>query len=219
MAFKYVPYTFRDGEIIEPTRVLENMRVLASELNGKLDRENLPEDAITDSMIEANALTELEGQSSFTQPSESSELLDWDKVVIASKTMTIVEDSVLIASFQGAFEWIASSFAANIRYESTRSSNARFVLVQGGPTIFTAQVYFQLRINGDVVSQSRNHGFLRRLDSVYMSGTRPILAGQVVVDVTMRVITTDDNPVYGQSHIGMKVKMNSRRINTKLKKR
>ena len=45
MAFKYVPYTFRDGEIIEPTRVLENMRVLATEFNGKLDRDNLPEDA------------------------------------------------------------------------------------------------------------------------------------------------------------------------------
>lgn len=99
MAFKYVPHTFREGEIIEPTRVLENMRVLATEFNGKLNRDNLPENAITENMLEANALHEIQNTNSFPNDDDRSNgELDWDRVTIGSTTLTATEDSVLICS-------------------------------------------------------------------------------------------------------------------------
>ena len=42
MGFKYKKFEIRTGEVIEPNRIRENMQTLAHEINGSLDRENLP---------------------------------------------------------------------------------------------------------------------------------------------------------------------------------
>ncbi len=51
MGFRYRKYTFRPNEVIEPTRLRDNMQALGHELNGNLDRENLPMKGITSSSI------------------------------------------------------------------------------------------------------------------------------------------------------------------------
>ena len=184
MAFKYVPYTFRDGEIIEPTRVLENMRVVATEFNGKLDRDNLPEDAITESMLEANALHEIQNITSFPNDvSQSNGELDWDKVVVGSTTLQATEDSVLICSFGARLKW--TSVTANATFDYIDSAN----VADGSENIQvneerTAQAYFELVVNGTVISKSENHTFLRIYDSLYLSGAFPVLAGTVNIEAS-----------------------------------
>ena len=213
MAFKYVPYTFRDGEIIEPTRVLENMRVLATEFNGKLDRDNLPEDAITESMLEANALHEIQNIRSFPNDvSGSNGELDWDKVVVGSTTLQATEDSVLICSFGARLKW--TSVTATATFDYIDSAN----VADGSENIQvsqerTAQAYFELVANGTVISKSDNHTFLRIYDSLYLSGAFPVLAGTVNIEVRMRVVTDTQND------LGISVSLDRRILNTKLKKR
>ena len=213
MAFKYVPHTFREGEIIEPTRVLENMRVLATEFNGKLNRDNLPENAITEDMLEANALHEIQNTNSFSNDDDRSNgELDWDRVTIASTTLTATEDSVLICSFGARLKWSAA--LSNSDFDYTGSAN----VADGSENVTlnqtrTAQAYFQLVVNGTIISRSQEHTYLRIYDSVYLSGAIPVLAGQINIEVRLRVVT--DN----QNDLGIFVIADQRILNTKLKKR
>ena len=49
MGFRFIKHTFEDGQVIDATKVVENMKVFAHEINGNLDRENLPLEAINSS--------------------------------------------------------------------------------------------------------------------------------------------------------------------------
>ena len=226
MAFKYVPHTFRDGEIIEPTRVLENMRVLASEFNGKLNRDNFPEEVITDEMMKPNAVLEITQSSALgfgdpLEPNPNSILqskgeMDWDKFLIAEKTLSITHDSLLIVSFNCELRWI---FKNDDNIVTSSSAVNDFGPDMGRAALGTSssttrgQCFIELRVNGELISESSNHTFLRQLDSVFVSGATPVLAGDVVIDVKARIVTTDQNKR------GISIVFGKRILNTKLKKR
>ena len=54
MSFRYRERTVVDGEAIDPHDWYENTNALGGELNGQLDRDNLPERAIITTMVADN---------------------------------------------------------------------------------------------------------------------------------------------------------------------
>ena len=59
MGIKYKKWEVRTGEVVEPTRLRQNMQALAHEINGNLDRENLPEKCIDSEIIATETFNDI----------------------------------------------------------------------------------------------------------------------------------------------------------------
>ena len=190
MAHKYVPHTFRTGEVIEPTRVNENARTLANEFNGNLDRENLRENCITASDIAIQTCNLIGNRTNVKRT--TAQLFPNRGTLFGVRQMSfktfmsgdfnIKTDALLIASYSFNFEWVHGE-AVN-QYNS--SANLGDILVTS--VTDRHRCIFTLRINGIEISRSANHNIFRKNDSVYLSGAHPVSAGPITVDCQMKII-------------------------------
>lgn len=193
MAQKFTPYTFRPGEVIEPTRVNENARAFANEFNGNLDRENLREDSITSDkivdqscnlvgnrMMVARSVQEIFGSTLTSQTRQMSFR------TMMSEDFQIKHDALLICSYSFRFSW-----------KDSDNSSGSYSTSNGGSVALSNtdrhSATFTLRINGIEVSRSAVHSYLRKDDSVFLSGAHPVSAGTVTIDCQIKIVdeTTD----------------------------
>ena len=77
MAFRYRQKYFEDGDIVEPRDWIANMAEYADEFNGFLDRDNLPNDAISSAMMTSGACNEINYARSTTSSTISGEDTGW----------------------------------------------------------------------------------------------------------------------------------------------
>lgn len=218
MAHKYVPHTFRTGEVIEPTRVNENARRLANEFNGNLDRENLRENSIESSFIVQQSCNLIGSRTSvmrsrtdvFGDLTRTSGVRQMSFRTLMTQDFQIKHDSLCIASYGFPFFWVDLAQDCD-NYSALVAGNGGEVDLAVTPDRHLC--IFTLRINGVEVCRSAEHTFIRKEDSVYLSGAHPVAAGTVTIDCQIKIVDkTTDHEFYIDSS-GIDV------LNFKFKKR
>ena len=159
MSFRYRERTVVDGEAIDPHDWYENTNALGGELNGQLDRDNLPERAIITTMVADNTFNK------FYQSIQTStrNWLSSRNFVVAEQTFEIDEDGVLIVHFGATWQWPG---------------------IVNNPTFATGNVvYFNLKlsVNGTVIANGLNFTLNQGAYSTYLVGTFPVVGGSVTV--------------------------------------
>jgi hypothetical protein len=203
MGFRFIKHTFEDGQVIEATKVVENMKIFAHEINGNLDRENLPLDAITNAhtQCEDGCFNEvyfqrigLKGDDVTTAwgPSGSGAAtklsfkdFNVQYYTICERTVEVPVDSLIIVHFGCVYEWFADPDAAEAVLAGLSTSWNNHALDLGSSALITTYdnigeffVDFRLRINGEVVCLAPQFSFIRRRNSVSMNGVLPVAAGK-----------------------------------------
>lgn len=223
MAQKFIPYTFRTGEVIEPTRVNENARTLANEFNGNLDRENLREDSITSDKIVDQSCNLVGNRSLVAKNVQqifgdtlTSQTRQMSFRTMMSEDFQTKHDALLICSYSFRFSWKDSDDSSG-DYEGTTAGN-------GGEVNLTNtdrhSAIFTLRVNGIEVSRSANHSYLRKDDSVFLSGAHPVSAGTVTIDCQIKITdNTTDHEFFIMNFNGISSPAYDDVLNFKFKKR
>ena len=109
MGFRYRKYTFRPNEVIEPTRLRDNMQALGHELNGNLDRENLPMKGITSSSIALETFNDIVifpgNPLSLAGNTSSSSATPSSFQTILKTDIEVPVDAVIILYYSGRMAW------------------------------------------------------------------------------------------------------------------
>ena len=198
MGFRFIKHTFEDGQVIEATKVVENMKVFAHEINGNLDRENLPLDAINSSYTQCedgcfNVVSrDLLGASWTGHLSFENFSVKYHPIL--SKTIEVPVDSLIIAHFGCWYMWGIDGTEAEAILTGLHSSYLNQAIDLGSSSLVTTYdnigeffVDFRLRINGEVVCLAPQFSFLRRVNSVNMNGVLPVAAGKCEILVEAKL--------------------------------
>ena len=206
MGYKIIPHTFRDDSSVSAERVLENMRAIASEVNGNLDRENIPKDGITTAMIKPEAFNTIVhnvGSTSFSIGSGGWQEVDAPNMSINT---SLNEDSVLIVHYGCTYEWAMK--VGGLRPYATSNVIADAAEVNwnadlswlGTANVFSTNVYlmtketycdFELRVNGNVVAKSEFNNVFRKKFHISMNGAIEVPGGEVSVSVHAKLFRKD----------------------------
>ena len=185
MGIKYKKWEVRTGEVVEPTRIRQNMQALAHEINGNLDRENLPEKCIDSEIIATETFNDI--RNSFARGSGqdfSMQNKGIHFVEVMSLTIDVPVDCVVIAHFGCYFTWEADTTELNklVGTAGARWTNHYFE----NDDYYAVQEHFadfRLRINGEDVCKTFSYPFMRQSQSTYMTGALQVSAGQIKVSV------------------------------------
>jgi hypothetical protein len=201
MAFKYKKHEFQDNEVIDPIKITENMRTLANEINGNLDRDNLPMKCISSSMLADNCTSSI--VSFHDNVVNNSDLMlknsstSWEPCL--TKTYTMQHDGVIFVHYGCEVEWFLDDTALNrINFNDSpiNTDSTEFVAQwETGGNLRGANYYitgnfvieFQITVNGIIISQSGQFDFARRQIGVYLSGVLPVSAGSTDIRILRRV--------------------------------
>ena len=164
MSFRYRERTVVDGEAIDPHDWNENFNSLVGELNGKLDRDNLPERVIDTPQINLNVFNTIT-QSTLTNTRSFSDESINDVHV---KELDIEEDGVMTVHMGGTY-----SLNANFSDYATSIAAKEMVFVS-------------CSINGTTVSNAPRLSCNYQTMSFYGVGTFPVIAGKVRVKISFR---------------------------------
>lgn len=192
MGFKYKKFEVRDGEVIEPTRIRENMRTLAHEFNGSLDRENLPIEGVSSDMINFNTFNFIKNSVSTSNFSTENQANTF--VELISEEINVPVDSIIVAHFGTFWEWelaqdSAGAYIIDTVAGVTVSTNWLNHYFDKNHYDDTQEHFldFRLRINGEDVCNAPRYPFMRQKQSTYMTGTLITVAGLVKVSVDVRM--------------------------------
>tara|TARA_Y100000593_G_scaffold93486_1_gene188494 strand:+ start:579 stop:1241 length:663 start_codon:yes stop_codon:yes gene_type:complete len=190
MGFKYKKFEVRTGEVVEPTRIRQNMQALAHEINGNLDRENLPEKCIDSEVIAYETFNDIETQASSVHFDMKDKGVQFIEVM--SLTLDVPVDCVVIAHFGCYFTWhVDDSTVLDADISGTPKANANW-----GNFYFDMHHYdevqehfadFRLRIQGEDVCKTFSYPFMRQAQSTYMTGALQTVAGQIKVSVEAKI--------------------------------
>ena len=204
MGYKIIPHTFRDDSSVSAERVLENMRAIASEVNGNLDRENIPKDGITTAMIKPEAFNTIVHNTEST--TNSIVAGGWQEVDASNMSINIHsnEDVVLVVNWGCTYEWVASSVGLAALLDDDYGSGAGVILKAWWDadempteesTVFEdsysqlLEIYcdFELRANGHVFAKSEFNSVFRKKHSPSMVGAINVPAGEINISVHARL--------------------------------
>jgi len=188
MGFKYKRFEVRPGEVVEPTRIRKNMQALAHEINGNLDRENLPEKCIDTEVIALNTFNKIKTTHSTTAFSMASKPIQFIEVM--STTIDVPVDCAVIAHFGAYFDWHSNSTTNLNAAEADAGDNwdNHFFEFDDYDEIKEHFADFRLRINGEDVCKTFSYPFFRQSQSVYMTGVlQAVVAGQIKVSVEAKM--------------------------------
>tara|TARA_R110002167_G_scaffold126962_1_gene308142 strand:+ start:122 stop:838 length:717 start_codon:yes stop_codon:yes gene_type:complete len=208
LGFKYREHIFRTNEIITSARVVDNMRGLANEINGNLDRENLPLSSISTNMVVDDTFNSIIHKFSAVSDVIISGSFQEVDPVSTSVDVSLNSDAMIIAHFGCYFEWGANSApleellvaqgksavqATNLR---TRFDGDRSKSDDGSATDPTVDDYFELRefyidfemrVNGLVIAKSEYNNAFRKKFHVSLTGATPASAGNLAIKVYARM--------------------------------
>ena len=206
LGFKYRKHIFQTNEVVTSERVLENMRGLANEINGSLDRENLPISAISTAIVKDetfNTIIHTAIATGFDITGGGFKELTGMKVNKKLNT-----DALVIAHFGGRFEWvpidalldlvltesIPTASAAHIAAIRNRYKDDMSKSYDQDPTpayrttddyheLKEFYVSFEIRVNGNVIAKSENNIMFRKRFHVSLTGAAPVPSGDLNVQV------------------------------------
>tara|TARA_R100001443_G_scaffold115816_1_gene134497 strand:- start:3732 stop:4331 length:600 start_codon:yes stop_codon:yes gene_type:complete len=172
MSFRYLEYPLpQSADMLDAKDWVRNINVLAEEFNGRLDRDNLPERAVSASHTVIgtfNSLTANTRTSDITLSGDTSQWVDGDGTnTINQLTVTTETDGMLRVAWSGTWSW-----AAHISWGAT----------PGGDSIG-----WRLIVDGTVIAESPYHNVLRYHDATHLCGTYPMSAGVHTVKVEARL--------------------------------
>lgn len=217
MGFKYKHFEVRSGEVVEPSRIRKNMQTLAHEINGNLDRENLPEKCIDSEVIPFNTFNKV--KTSFATSTFSMQNKPIQFVELMTITLDVPVDCVIIAHFGCSFAWFSSddtllhaaSSGADLLWNSFQFDYIDYA------EVFEHFADFRLTINGEDVCKTLRYPFLRQKQSAYLTGVLQVVAGQVVVSVEAK-LSKDKKGKISSSEI-FHYEVNNRNLVVQAKKR
>ena len=190
MGFKYKKFEVRDGEVVEPTRVRENMQALAHEINGNLDRENLSEKCIDSEVIAYEIFNKLKNTGVSGSANDfSMEEKPIQFIEVISLTIDVPVDCVVVAHFGAYWTWeLANSTILDSRVSGASADwgNGIFDL-DGYDEVQEHFADFRLRINGEDVCKTFSYPFMRQSQSTYMTGALQSVAGQIKVSLEAKM--------------------------------
>lgn len=228
MGFKYKKFEIRSGEVVEPTRIRDNMQSFAHEINGNIDRENLPLACIDNDSIVNGTFNSISTSFSTGSSADAIILTDLPAQFTELTDMTLTKDvpvDCLVVVHWGAhFEWIYDTAALLATFPASGGTAFANWTSQD---FFSATHYdlsgnfyldFLLKINGQTVSQCLRNPFFKKIHSGYMTGALPVTAGQATVSVEAKLYRNE----YGKGITKCKefdVHIFSRNLIVQLKKR
>ena len=165
MSFRYRERTVVDGEAIDPHDFNENLNALVGELNGKLDRDNIPEKVIDKSFLPDNTFTKLL-QSTLTNARSFD---DQQFNTIHLRTEEFKDDGVLTVFMGGTY-----SLQGNDMPEPSSATGS--------------DILFKIRcvLNGEVISNVRDISANYQASGFYAVGTGVVLAGTNDISIQMK---------------------------------
>ena len=191
MGFKYKKFEVRTGEVVEPTRVRENMQALAHEINGNLDRENLAEKCIDSEVIAYGTFNALRNTGATTSFSMEGKPIQF--VEVMSLTLDVPVDCVVVAHFGAYWTWeeANSTILNGLSSGASAEWSNHIVDEDKYPGIQEHFADFRLRINGEDVCKTFSYPFMRQSQSTYMTGALQAVAGQIKVSVEAKMFRND----------------------------
>ena len=198
MAIRYKKFEARTGEVVEPTRIRDNMQSLGHELNGNIDRDNLPEKGITSTSIADESFNLIKNYAvRILTPLGATNIDLKDKPIHyfdlpdVSLTADIPVDCVVVAHFGAWFQWgLLAAIDETLVNGSSINTNWSNNYYLGDQHYEEAQEHFidfRLLVNGESICESFSFSFLRESQSVYLTGAIPVSAGKVELKVQARL--------------------------------
>lgn len=165
MSFRYRERTVVDGEAIDPHDFNENLNALVGELNGKLDRDNIPEKVIDKSFLPDKTFTTLL-QSTLTNARSFN---DQQFNTIHLRTEDFEDDGVLTVFMGGTY-----SLQGNDMPEPSTTNGS--------------DILFKIRcvLNGEVISNVRDISANYQASGFYAVGTGVVLAGTNDISIQIK---------------------------------
>lgn len=193
MAFKYRQAYFENGDIVDPKDWNRNISELTDELNGFLDRDNLPEDVFTTDHVESNAFNVLFSNLADTSSENrtiNGNVTTWQSesdagVGLGDITFASDTDALAIVEWSGSWMWEASSSAYQWNFRSSDAEN-----------VLEYYVSFRILVDGIVATTMPMSVWTRAYDSGYMCGAIPLPAGNHKVGIEVRIRSKDGGPAY-----------------------
>lgn len=240
MGFKFRRWIFREDEVISPQRILENMRILGFEINGNLDRDNLPAKGITSAMIKSQTCNKIVHKfsiSDYTLENGGWKEID-SNISVNSKDN---DDFMLIAHFGCWYEWsvssgslledlitvenptLASGIPGNIvdRYTEDASksvdSSSEDSNIDDWAELREFYVDFEMRVNGEVIAKSEFNSFFRKRFHVSLVGAIAVPAGDWDARIYGRIRRNKDGKI--QDVDGFEVTIKDRTLVLEMNKR
>jgi hypothetical protein len=178
MAFKYRQSYFEDGDIVDPRDWNRNITELTDELNGYLDRDNIPEECFYNNNIKQKAFNDLRSSLSADSRTISGDITTWQQIVADGTRLGFASDTdaLAIVEWSGTWEWNATSSTYDWNHASGGSANT-----------LEWRVGFRLVVDGIVVGSLPSSTWCRAHDSAYMCGAIPLPAGNHIVQVDVRI--------------------------------
>jgi len=201
MAFKYRQVYFEDGDIIDARDWNRNISEFADELNGYLDRDNLPEDVFTYEHVASNGFNEFYSNLSDTTAEYRTidgNLTTWQSesdsgdglgdVTFASDT-----DGLLIVEWSGHWVWDVNP---STQWRPLSADRAAREGVSPYNNVLEHYVKYRLVVDGIVVGSSPRSVWTRAHDSAYMCAAVPLPAGNHKVGIEVRIRSKSGGPAY-----------------------
>ena len=174
MAFRYRQKYFEDGDIVEPRDWVANMAEYADEFNGFLDRDNLPNGAISSAMLNSESCNSIQKSRTTTTTTLSGDDTGWKSTDGTTKygevSFTTKVDSLVFVEWSGTWNW-----ETTLSYGSLSSSAGDNNVLQ-----------FKIVVDGIEVARLPLSAARRFYDSGYMCGVLPVPAGNHKVQLFAR---------------------------------
>jgi hypothetical protein len=165
MAFVYKQLTAADSDMVDPEDFNTNMRELAGEFNGMLDRDNFKEDQFGETEVARYSFTRV-----YSHDTADGYTLDADTTSfqngISYKEFEATFDGILICEWSGYVEFTNPKSPHN-----TAATTAQVLTIQ-------------MKVNGNIVGQVFRVSGGRYRVPLYMVGAIPVSPGRVIVEVS-----------------------------------
>ena len=191
MAWKYVKRDFQAGDILDPADWNENAREFVEEINGYLDRDNLPPNAITpDEEVKSEVFNDF-SIARFADSSTAGHLLEdnnqsFQRIPFAN-TLTSVSDEMLICEAMVQVDTGGNTLTAPNSNPSGTTFNDGYIHVTQKTILDWCQYELMMTLNGIEIAYAGPFTAFNRRQPVYMCGALPVEAGANTVEVFIRV--------------------------------
>lgn len=166
MAWRWEEDRFDAGDVADPRPVMRLFNGLAGEINGHLDRDNIPIGLITKAKLDSQALVDAGSQTSAAAATAfpAAQVGSWVTVSTATRTITCPTDGYLRISASIAFYWTVAV-----------------------PNFYNDKAQLRLMINGQQRAITGWYHWAHTYDSCRMVGGSPVMAGTSTIVVQARV--------------------------------
>ena len=187
MAWRYIQRDLQAGDILDPEDWNENVREYLEEINGALDRDNLPAaSVVVGSEVGSAVFNEI--SASFLQ--ETYQALDVDtqahQKIKTSNNVTSSSDELLICETSIQFDTAAAAAYGGANYEDG------YVDADQGTLRDWLQYDFIMTVDGFEIAYAGPFTAFHKRQCIYMCGALPVEAGSHVVECSVRLYVDKD---------------------------